>query len=304
MITGNGSRTFSTRKHAQGDWDTRISKTSNSLVRGFLSYLSYKRKGVDALARAMGAKLPGFVFDAGAGKGAYGHWFLGKKTTTIVAIDWSFEALRGLCAPRQGRIVPVCADLQMLPFKSDVADALYSIDTLGHIDNCAMALDEFLRVCKPSSPLFIHSECGDYRSRWPDKALIAKLRTDLLAEYDGHVSLHRSEELYAMYSRRFHVKSFVNPAGYFGWLLGYPEKYRMAFGAARFASMTFITALFAVLKRFPLIGIIIRFVNAFTNHCEVFFGLQGGGSCFAALKTPDQDVQDKIRRPSEVPDAV
>jgi SAM-dependent methyltransferase len=254
--------------------------------------MSYKRKGVDALARAMGAQTPGFVFDAGAGKGAYAAWFLSRKKTTIIAIDWSFDALRVLCAPRQGRIIPVCADLQMLPFKSAVADALYSIDTLGHVDDCAMALDEFLRVCKPASPLFIHSECSDYRSRWPDKALIAKLHKDLPAEYDGHVSLHRSEELYTLYCRRFHVKSFVNPAGYFGWLLGYPEKYRMAFAAANFAPMTFITSIFAMLKKLPLIGICVRCLNAFTNHCEVFFGLNGGGSCFAALKKPDQDLPD------------
>jgi ubiquinone/menaquinone biosynthesis C-methylase UbiE len=304
MITGNGSRTFSTQKHVQGHWDTSISKTSNGLARGLLSYLSYKRKGVDALARAMGAQTPGFVFDAGAGKGAYAHWFLGKKTTTIIAIDWSFDALRGLCAPRQGCIIPVCADLHMLPFKSGVADALYSIDTLGHVDNCAKALDEFLRICKPASLLFIHSECNDYRLRWPDRWLIKRLHKDLLAEYDGHLSLHRSEELYALYSRRFHVKSFVNPAGYFGWLLGYPEKYRMAFAAARFKSMTLITSIFAMLKKLPIIGICVRFVNAFTNHCEVFFGLQGGGSCFAALKTPDQSTQDKIRHPSEIPDGV
>jgi Methyltransferase domain. len=263
------------------------------MLRCLLSYVSYKRKGVDALAREMATVSPAFVLDAGAGKGAYAHWFLGKKKATIIAIDWSFAALRELCAPQQGRILPVCADLQMLPFKSGVANGLFSIDTLGHLNNCEMALDEFLRVCKPSSPIFIHSECGDYQSRWPDKRLIARLHKDVLADYDGHVSLHRAEELYRLYSRRFHVLSFINPAGYFGWLLGYPEKYRMAFAAAHFAPMTFITFIFAKLKRLPFIGMKVRCLNAFTNHCEVFFGLKGGGSCFAMLKKPDQDSQDK-----------
>lgn len=295
MMTGHGTRTFSSLKHAQGDWDTSISKTSNRVLRCLLSYMSYKRNGVDALARAIGTETPGFVLDAGAGKGAYAHWFLGKKKTTIIAIDWSFDALRELCRPQQGRIVPVCADLHMLPFKSGVADALYSIDTLGHVHDCAMALDEFLRICKPASLLFIHSECSDYRSRWPDRWLIERLHKDWLAEYDGHVSLFRAEELYKHYGRRFHVESFINPAGYFGWLLGYPEKYRMAFAAARLSPMTFITSIFATFKRLPLIGIGVRCLNAMTNHWEVFFGLKGGGSCFALLKKPDQDSQDKIR---------
>jgi len=292
MIPEDETRTFSTRKHAQGQWDTTIFKTSNGVARDLLSYMSYKRKGVDDLARVMAAVTPAVVLDAGAGKGAYAHWFLGKKTATVVAIDWSFDALREQCCPRQGRIFPVCADLHMLPFKSGIADALFSIDTLGHVGDCGKALDEFLRVCKPSSALFIHSECGDYRSRWPDKALIARLRKDLLADYDGHVSLHLADELYALFSRRFQVLSFINPAGYFGWLLGYPEKYRMAFVAAHWASMTLITSIFAALKKLPLIGISVRFLNAFTNHCEVFFGLKGGGSCFAVLKKPDQDSPD------------
>ena len=34
-----------------------------------------------------------------------------------------------------------------------------------------------------------------------------------------------------------------------------------------------------------------RLINAFTNHAEVFFGLSGGGSCFAALKKPDEDIK-------------
>src|SRR5271157_1549422 len=131
MIPEDETRTFSTRKHAQGQWDTTISKTSNGVVRDLLSYMSYKRKGVDDLARVMAAVTPAVVLDAGAGKGAYAHWFLGKKTATVVAIDWSFDALREQCCPRQGRIFPVCADLHMLPFKSGIADALFSIDTLG-----------------------------------------------------------------------------------------------------------------------------------------------------------------------------
>jgi len=68
-------------------------------ARGLLSYLSYKRKGVDTLARAMGAQTPGFVFDAGSGKGAYAHWFLGKKTPQSSPLIGRSTRLRDCALP-------------------------------------------------------------------------------------------------------------------------------------------------------------------------------------------------------------
>jgi len=49
--------------------------------------------------------------------------------------------------------------------------------------------------------------------------------------------------------------------------------------------MTLITSIFAALKKLPLIGISVRFLNAFTNHCEVFFGLKGGGRVSRILRS-------------------
>lgn len=286
MAPSLSTPTFSTDKHTRGLWDTRALDYRNPALRRLLSYISYKRDGVDTLAKTAASAC--FVLDAGAGKGAYGRWFLGRRPQAgVVAIDWSYEALRALPqATGRGRIFPVCADLQKMPFKSNSMDALYSIDTLGHVPRAEAALDEFMRVCKKEAPLFVHSECGDYRSRWPDRILLRRLGKDLLAEYDGHVSLYRSEELYALYSRRFVVGSFINPAGYLGWLLGYPEKYQRAFLAARWGWPAALTGIAAVLKNVPLIGAGVRLLNALTNHSEVFFGLKGGGSCFAHMRKP------------------
>ncbi len=277
-------RRFSADKHRLGTWDTRVVATNNPLFRAMAGYVSYKRKGVDTLAKSARAEV---VLDAGCGIGAYSHWYLGRRPdAACIALDWSEEALRRVKPSASGSILRVCADVRRLPVKSSRIDALFSVDTLGHIDNCAMALDEFARVCRSGAPLFLHSECADYRTRWPDNALIIKLGDDLPARNDGHDSIISADKLYALYSRRFQVASFFNPAGYFGFFLGYPEKYLPAFKAAHWRLPVVLTSIFAFFKKAPLLGAFLRLVNAFTNHCEVFFGLNGGGSCFGMMKKP------------------
>jgi|WetSurMetagenome_2_1015567.scaffolds.fasta_scaffold335801_2 ubiquinone/menaquinone biosynthesis C-methylase UbiE len=282
MAALSSMRRFSADKHKLGLWDTRVATPRNPLLRALASYISYKRRGVDELARSTPADV---VLDAGCGIGAYSQWYCSRRpVATCISLDWSEEALRRAPPSGIGRILRVCGDVRFLPIKSACVEALFSIDTLGHIDNCASALDEFSRVCKNGATLFLHSECRDYQKRWPDKALIKRLGEDVLARYDGHEFIKMADDLYVQYSRRFHVTSFFNPAGYLGFLLGYPDKYRMAFKAAGWQVPLLATIVFAFLKKTPLVGVALRLVNAFTNHCEVYFGLKGGGSCFAMMK--------------------
>jgi ubiquinone/menaquinone biosynthesis C-methylase UbiE len=285
MTTSSQARDFSSVKHKAGQWNTSIIDYRNPVARFLLSYMSYKRRGVDNLAKKTPAN--GLVLDAGAGKGAYCRWFLGRNSSlSVIAADWSFEALRAIQPARHGLILRVCADLQRLPFKSGCFDALYSIDTLGHVPRVETALDEFSRVCKENSLLFIHSECSDYREKWPDRKLILKLEKDLPAEMDGHISLYKARELYAFYSGRFVTGSFINPAGYTGWLTGHPEKYKQAFADANFRFSLYGIKTVLILKKIWPINICIKLFNALTNHLETFMGLKGGGSCFAELRKP------------------
>jgi SAM-dependent methyltransferase len=180
----------------------------------------------------------------------------------------------------------VCADLASLPFKENVFEAIFSIDTLGHVADINSTLNEFSRTCSNGASLFLHSECADYRSRWPDKTLIARNGRDVPAKTDGHDHLRLSRDLYSLYSQRFHLVSFVNPAGYVCWLLGYPEKYLPAFSEAGWKLFRTVAWVFAAFKKTPVIGPAMRLANSFTNHAEVYFGLTGGGSCFAVLKKP------------------
>jgi ubiquinone/menaquinone biosynthesis C-methylase UbiE len=282
MAQSRQQRAFSDSKHNDGQWNTRIFIPRYRLLRACAAYCSFKRAGVDELAKK--SNNANFILDAGAGSGAYSHWYCGRaNASACIAVDWSEKALRRIPLCNAGRILPVCADLRFLPFRSSSIDALFSIDTLGHIQHCESALDEFSRVCKSGAKLFLHSECRDYQSRWPDRSLMRKLGDDIAARNDGHDFLKYSAELYEQYSRRFRVRSFINPAGYCGFILGYPEKYYGAFLKAHLHIWGSIARLFSLLKKAPGIGIGLRFVNALTNHCEVFFKLKGGGSCFAKL---------------------
>jgi SAM-dependent methyltransferase len=280
----NEQRSLSNDKHASGQWRTRTVFLSNPAGRALVSFLSYKRNGVDRLARSTAPD--SLVIDLGTGQGAYAHWFTGAcRRSTVVAVDWSFEALRRM---RPGRILRLCADAQLLPLKAACADALYSVDTLGHLEHIEAALDEIVRVTKSDSPVFIHSECGSYRKRWPDSMLMRRIGYDLPARLDGHISLLDYEALRALVTRRFLTIKIWSPAGVTGWLTGYPEKYMLAFSEAGCGTLYLLTKLFSLLKKNTVTGICLRLMNSSINHLEVAIGLSGGGSFFARLRRPEQ----------------
>jgi|WetSurMetagenome_2_1015567.scaffolds.fasta_scaffold00479_11 SAM-dependent methyltransferase len=281
---------FSDGKHARGEWDTSALAYRKGPLRAAAGYISAKRRGVTRLADAAGT--PRLVLDAGAGSGAYAIWFLARTPCTVVSVDIARAGLKKIVPALQksgvaGRAFPVCADIEALPFKNAAFDAAFSVDALGHVGNAAAALDELARTCRPGAPLFVHSECADYQSRWPDRALIARLGEDVPAARDGHIGLRASRELRELYGRRFRVVSFTSPAGLLGWLLGYPEKYREAFERAGWVCLSRVATAFAVVKKLPVLGPLLRFVNATTNHAEILLGLSGGGSSFAFLKRTD-----------------
>ena len=283
-------RSFSDEKHLSGQWRTRMVVTANPGLRQLFSYCSFKRSGVAALAKKIpAAPRPQLAVDLGSGQGAYAHWFLGgtlRGNVTVIAIDWSREALLRIPAPARGKIVKICADAGSIPLKSESADALFSLDTLGHVESIPKVLDEILRIAKPGAPLFLHSECGDYRTRWPDTMLMKRIGYDFLARYDDHRSVLPFAALRSLYTQRFHIDMIQSAAGYTGWLTGYPDKYRLAFAEAGAKTFVVLTSFFSFVKRMPLTGLLLRLLNSSINHLELALGLQGGGSCCALLHKP------------------
>jgi SAM-dependent methyltransferase len=277
-------RDFADRKHASGQWRTRMVFGMNRPERAIASFCSGKRYGVDRLARVTPRN--GITIDIGAGQGAYALWFSSVNNGTVVAIDLSIEALRRHLPGKRGKIFRCCADGRHLPLKQTCADALYSVDTLGHVVDPAKVLDEILRVAKPGARLFLHSECSDYRGRWPDSMLLKRLGYDLLAQHDGHVSLLPVATWRTLVSRRFLAERIWSPAGLTGWLTGYPEKYMIYFRAGRCRALAILTAVFAFVKKAPITGLFLRILNASLNHLEMALGIQGGGSVFMLLRKP------------------
>jgi SAM-dependent methyltransferase len=285
------TKDFNDAKHSRGEWDTKVVAVRSKVLRFCAGFLSQKRRGVDDLAALSSRDAAGLVLDAGAGTGAYSVWFASRRACRVISVDISCAALQkaqgsALSLGLAQSISAVCADLHALPFREPNFCAAFSVDTLGHVADVNKVLDELLRCVASGAPLFLHSECGDYRKRWPDRMLMHRLGADLAAQQDGHDALRDARDLFMLYSRRFKIVSFVNPAGYLGWFLGYPEKYRPAFVAAGLTGVARFLSLCAALKKTPVLGVIMRFVNASSNHLENYFGLTGGGSCFAHVKKP------------------
>ncbi|MBN1758458.1 MAG: methyltransferase domain-containing protein [Chitinispirillaceae bacterium] len=276
-------RRFSRAQYLSGRWHTTVLRRSHPLLTRLLKSISFKYEEMD---RFTSRCFPGaLVVDLGAGIGSYAGFFLRHTAATLIAVDWSPEALGRISVSTEEPLWKICADAHFLPFKPATIDALYSIDTLGHLRRQEQALDEIHRVCRSGAPLFLHSECADYRSRWPDRMLIRKLGSDRIAELDGHVGIRPAADMRILYERRFSIDRFFSPAGMSGWLTGYPEKYLPLFLKSRTLLPVLPTLICAVFRKLPFCKPIMRLLNTFTNRVELFLGLQGGGSCFAQGRT-------------------
>ena len=278
-------RSFSSGKFKSGQWRSRVIRGNATIIRSIAAFLSFKRSGVDRLAKRC---FPHYrVVDFGCGRGAYSLWFLERCPCSILAVDWSPEALKGFDGvPVQGKILRVCADLQMLPFKEESIHALFSIDVLGHLSDQQQTLKEIFRVCCPGAPLFLHSECSDYRTRWPDSAFIRKCGSDYLAELDGHIAIRTSNEMRTLLRHHFTITRFFSPAGILGWLFGYPDKYFFVYKKKAPGLLNLLMGMFSLIKKTPLLGVLLRLTNSCTNHVELLLRFEGGGSCFAEVEKP------------------
>jgi len=281
-------RIFSENKHRAGSWQTSRFSPSIPLLRSLVHYFSFKRALVDRCAGAVAKN--SMVLDLGCGNGAYACWFQEKRPCIIIGLDWSFSALRKIKAPQRGTFLRVCADANYLPFKQETFDGLYTIDTIGHTGNPQRVLGEIWRVLRDTAPASIHSECRDYMSRWPDRILIRRNSIDVPAQFDGHYNLLTAQQLQRTLEKYFILEYSESPAGYAGWLLGYPEKYYPAFQSAGLGRYTTLVKFFAACKRHRFAGFIMRFLNVSSNHLEIRAHQFGGGSYFAFVKkrTPVQ----------------
>jgi SAM-dependent methyltransferase len=157
-------------------------------VSGGLAYylgVSYRRKRVDADLAAASGHFTGRVLDVGGAR-RRGAFRPPPGARFIVA-----DIQRG---PRPH----VGADVQALPFRDGVFDAVKATELLEHVPDVARALAECRRVLRPGGHLVItvpflerlHGDPGDYarytRSMWERLLAAADLKPVTIAEQGGY----------------------------------------------------------------------------------------------------------------------
>lgn len=292
-VTTSDLRSLSEKKHTQRAWGSDIYSVPKYL-KHFVNFFSFKHAGIDRLAKT--CKADSRILDYGTGNGNFSTYLSNSCESNIFAVDWSFEALRQAKENFTKRnIFPVCADLHSLPFKDASFIAFFTIDVFGHLYDPPKALDNLYDVLQPGAKGFFHSECADYRRHWPDSWLIAKNGRDIPAEADDHISLYTVDVIRSLLSSRFSVISSFSPAGYAGWLTGYPEKYTDAFYRAGNKTLFSLVMFFSKIKANPAGKVLLRIFNYLTNRTELIFNLQGGGSFFADVIKPVSEKKTSER---------
>ena len=157
-------------------------------MKGGLSYylgVSYRRKRVDADLAVATAHFTGRVLDVGGAR-QRGAFRRPEGPRWVVAdIERGFRP-------------DVGADVQALPFRAAVFDAIKATELLEHVPDVARALAECRRVLRPGGHLVItapflerlHGDPGDYsrytRSMWERLLAAADLKAVTIDEQGGY----------------------------------------------------------------------------------------------------------------------
>jgi SAM-dependent methyltransferase len=157
-------------------------------VKGGLPYYlgaSYRRKRVDADLAAATAHFTGRVLDVGGARQRGAFRRPAGARWVVADIERGFRP-------------DVGADVQALPFRDAVFDAIKATELLEHVPDVARALGECRRVLRPGGHLVItapflerlHGDPGDYsrytRSMWERLLAAADLKPVTIDEQGGY----------------------------------------------------------------------------------------------------------------------
>jgi SAM-dependent methyltransferase len=157
-------------------------------VKGGLPYylgVSYRRKRVDADLAAVTAHFTGRVLDVGGARQRGAFRRPAGARWVVADIERGFRP-------------DVGADVQALPFRDAVFDAIKATELLEHVPDVARALGECRRVLRPGGHLVItapflerlHGDPGDYsrytRSMWERLLAAADLKPVTIDEQGGY----------------------------------------------------------------------------------------------------------------------
>lgn len=114
----------------------------------------------EILADLAGVKKSDLVLDAGCGIGGSGIWLVENRGANIVGLDIVDKQLvRGRDLVRKRNLARktdfVKGDFQGLPFKDEVFDVFWSLESIEHVTNLKDFMQEAFRVLKPGGKIII-----------------------------------------------------------------------------------------------------------------------------------------------------
>ncbi len=94
----------------------------------------------------------GYLLDAGGGTGRVSQSAVSSGCSIVIS-DLSYPMLRE--AAGKGKLFPVAAPVEHLPFSSCSFDRVIMVDALHHVINQKQTVEEFWRIIKPGGSIII-----------------------------------------------------------------------------------------------------------------------------------------------------
>lgn len=108
--------------------------------------------GMDVLQSLLNLPVEGLLLDAAGGTGRASKDF-GQLTGGIVVCDSSLQMLRQACC--KNNVLTVRAELEDIPFPSNLFDRIALVDAFHHLRDQEKSLKELLRILKPGGRMVI-----------------------------------------------------------------------------------------------------------------------------------------------------
>lgn len=124
-----------------------------------------EQRAVRQFIEAVNPQPDDVILDAGCGSGR-NISLLGPLVKEVVGIDYSDEMLQRagkmVSNERLSNVKLIPGDVTRLPFGSDTFDKVVCASVLQYLEDedCAIALREMVRICKPGGRLIIHAKNG------------------------------------------------------------------------------------------------------------------------------------------------
>lgn len=116
------------------------------------------------------------ILDIGSGWGCFQAWQFAKRGYNVIAAELCPEFIFASdIVAKECFFERIITDCTLLPFNNESFDIIFCKETLHHIDNPSLLLDEMWRVCKANGSIMIKEPCVSLLRNEPYISLLRKL---------------------------------------------------------------------------------------------------------------------------------